>query len=118
MAIDRVRHRRQIRLVEIGEAGQERLSSSEVALRGTGDVGEVEAAYLVGAGLRVTEHVDAQPKAEPGGATAATNATALAAALSSLGVRDTAASDVAQGALLALLAMRDALGLDGGGGSS
>jgi hypothetical protein len=114
MAIDRVRHGRQIRLVEIGEAGQERLVASEVVLGGTGDVREVEAAYLARAGVHVVDDVSAQAKAK---ARAGADGTSdrRAETLASLGIRDSFAHDVADGAVRALLAMRRILGIEGGG---
>lgn len=124
MPIDRVRHGRQIRLVEIGEAGQQRLSSSEVCLRASGEAREVEAAYLEGAGLRVrvrvTENADrlATPTTSAAGDDATVDAKVFATTLASLGVRDRAASDVARGALFALLAMRRVLGIATEGSSS
>jgi hypothetical protein len=110
MSIDRVRHGRQIRLPEIGEAGQARLSASEIVLQSTGDAREVEAAYLARSGARVVDDATAR------GADAM-EAKAHAEALASLGMRDSAARDVADGALRALVAMRRVLGIEGSGGS-
>lgn len=45
------RHTRQIRLAEVGVAGQERLSASEGRVSTTGASALVEARYLAGAGL-------------------------------------------------------------------
>jgi hypothetical protein len=115
MTIDRVRHGRQIRLSEIGEAGQERLSRTDVVLGATGDAREVEAAYVARAGMRVVDdaRADAKEKAKVG---ADGQAAVRAQALASLGISDSKALEVADGALRALLAMRKALGLDGVGG--
>jgi hypothetical protein len=101
MAIDRTRHGRQIRLPEIGEAGQERLGAAEVTLRSTAEAArEVEAAYLRAAGIRVARNEPGSvAQNEPGSV--------------SLGVRDPAARDVAEGALNALVAMRRVLGVGG-----
>ncbi len=112
MSIDRVRHGRQIRLPEIGEAGQERLAASEVVLGGTGDVREVEAAYLARAGVRVVDDAHAQAKARAK-ATAAGPKDVRTATLAALGIRDSFARDVADGAVRALLEMRTILGVDG-----
>jgi molybdopterin/thiamine biosynthesis adenylyltransferase len=107
MTIDHVRHGRQIRLPEIGEAGQERLASSEVTLGGVGDAREVEAAYLRAAG------VDLREKGKP---PTSADARAHAALLATLGMTDRAARDVADGALRALVAMRAILGIRGDAG--
>lgn len=113
MSIDRVRHGRQLRLPEIGEAGQERLAAGAVALAGAGDAREIEAAYLTRAGVRVVDDAEATTT-EQGGEE---EAKAYAAAVAALGLRDPAARDVAQGSLRALLAMRRLLGMPGGGES-
>ncbi len=103
MTIDRLRHGRQIRLPEIGEAGQERLVASEVVLSGAGAAREIEAAYLGAAGVTVRDVAGAQddPTAK--------------ARLEALGVSDPAARDVADGAMRALVAMRALLGVGGAG---
>lgn len=110
MTIDRVRHGRQIRLPEIGEAGQERLAASEVVLCGAGDAREIEAAYLARAGVRVVDDANAGRRADADGA-----AKPRADALASLGIRDAVARETADGALRALFAMRKILGIEGGG---
>ncbi len=51
MAAPGARHTRQIRLAEVGVAGQERLSSAEGRLTTTGAAALVEARYLAGAGF-------------------------------------------------------------------
>jgi hypothetical protein len=109
MTIDRVRHGRQIRLPEIGEAGQERLYASEVVLQSAGDAREVEAAYLVRSGVRVVDDASAATALEARSA----SSTAYADTFAALGMRDRAARDVAEGALRALVAMRSALGIEG-----
>jgi sulfur-carrier protein adenylyltransferase/sulfurtransferase len=116
MTVDRLRHGRQIRLPEIGEAGQERLAASEVVLCGVGDAREIEAAYLARAGVRVVDDANAEIKAK---AKADANGTAKlrAAALASLGMHDSIARETADGALRALLAMREILGIEGAGGT-
>jgi molybdopterin/thiamine biosynthesis adenylyltransferase len=114
MTIDRVRHGRQIRLPEIGEAGQERLAASEVVLSAAGDAREIEAAYLARAGVRVVDDANAEAKAKTK-ADADGTAKLRAEALASLGIRDSVARETADGALRALLAMRKILGIEGGG---
>lgn len=91
----RVRYSRQIRLPEIGEHGQARLSSSEVRPSATGFARVVEALYLAHAGVRVVEGSD-----DPAGATD------VEAPLASLGLRHTAAREIADGALRALDTIR------------
>jgi hypothetical protein len=98
MSVDRIRHGRQIRLPEIGEAGQARLARREVVLGGAGAAREIEATYLVRAGARI---VDA-----PGAGAAPLVGIADAGAL---GLRHAAARDVAEGALRALVAIHAAL---------
>jgi|GEM_PF-1508330 len=115
MTLDRARHGRQIRLPEIGEAGQERLLATDVVLGAIGDAREIEAAYVARSGMHVVDdaRADAKEKAKEA---ADGQATKRAAALASLGIRDPKALEVADGALRALLAMRKALGIDGAGG--
>jgi hypothetical protein len=113
VTVDRVRYGRQIRLPEIGEAGQERLGASEVALGGRGDAREIETSYLRAAGVRVSEAsvaLTSPPAALPLGPAEYT------ALLGTLGVQDRAARDVADGALRALLAMRALVGVGASGG--
>lgn len=81
-----VRYTRQVRLAEVGEAGQERLLRASVELQSRGASGTFERKYLEGAGVTVSG-------AGSGGTTAApTWAEAL----------DPAARDVAAGAYAAL----------------
>lgn len=115
MGIDRVRHGRQIRLPEIGEAGQERLSASEVVLQAAGDAREVEAAYLARAGVRVVD--DASAAAAARARSEAEGLPDHGEVLATLGIRDASVRDVADGALRALIAMRKVLGIEGGGGA-
>jgi hypothetical protein len=110
MSNDHERYGRQIRLPEIGEAGQARLAASAVVLRASGPAQEVEATYLKAAGAKVVESTAATP--EP-----PTEAKAHAAALAGLGVRDSEARIVAEGALRALEAMRAVLGVVEGDGA-
>lgn len=91
--MDRRRFGRQLRLAEIGEAGQERLLAATVALGGAGLAREVERTYVERAGARTTE-----------GSTEEVD-------IASLELRHAAARDVGEGALRALVAMRAILGL-------
>ncbi|HEY8080431.1 MAG TPA: hypothetical protein VIF62_40150 [Labilithrix sp.] len=81
------RHKRQMRLAEIGERGQARLEAAEVCVGG-----DVARAYLRLAGVKVVEN------GEP-----------VSADVSSLGLRHAEARAVGEGALLALVAMRGIL---------
>ncbi len=96
MSIDRVRHGRQIRLPEIGEAGQERLATSTVAPAGRGNARTIETRYLRYAGVNVSEL---------GGIVAEAD-------VSCLELSHEAAREVGEGALRALAAMRVILGID------
>lgn len=109
------RHTRQVRLAEVGEAGQSRLAAAEVEVSSAGFAGEVEARYLAGAGvgaLRVGSEVhgaaaramDAGVRVELG---AVTGPSELPPGLASL---EGAARDVAEGAYRALVSVRAALG--------
>jgi hypothetical protein len=115
MKLDPVRHGRQIRLAEIGEAGQERLLAAEVVLGAAGDAREIEAAYVARAGMRVVDDAREDAKAKARAEADGTEAIRKAA-LAALGLRDSKALDVADGALRALLAMRKALGIGSGAG--
>ena len=116
MKTDDVRYGRQIRLAEIGEAGQERLLTTDVVLGAVGDAREIEATYVARTGMHVVDdaRADAKEKAE---ALADGQAAARAAVLASLGIADVKALDVADGALRALLALRKALGMGSSGGT-
>ena len=105
MTIDHLRYGRQIRLVEIGEEGQARLEASRVSAHGAGGAAEVETLYLKRAGVKVTE---AESKAK---ADADPDAKAYAVLLASLGVRDSEAREIADGALRALVTVRKILGI-------
>lgn len=115
MTLDRVRHGRQIRLPEIGEAGQERLLATDVVLGAVGDAREIEAAYAARSGMHVVDDARADAKERTKQA-ADGQASARAVVLASLGISDPKALEVADGALRALLAMRKAVGVDGTGG--
>jgi hypothetical protein len=113
----RTRYGRQIRLPEIGEAGQARLLASDVVLGGSGEVRTVEAAYLARAGVRVIDDAKAEAKAKA--KAAANGADKLHGdALASLGLKDSIAREVGDGALRALLALRAILGIEGAGGGT
>ena len=94
MAALQRRYGRQIRLREIGEAGQRKLCAAEVDVAGEGHAAEIEARYLRAAGLR--------PRRVPG---------ARAPAAEDLGVQHPAAREVLEGSLRALSAIRAVLGL-------
>jgi len=102
-AAARARYGRQIRLPEIGEAGQARLCASEIVLRGNGDARNVEASYIARAGLRVID------VATPDAAGHDRDDREYVATLAALGIADPAARDVGAGALRALLAIRSVL---------
>jgi hypothetical protein len=115
MTMSAYRHTRQVRLAEVGEAGQSRLAAAEVEVRSAGFAGEVEARYLAGAGvgaLRVASEVhmaaaramDASVRLELGSVSAAPE---LPPGLASL---EGAAREVAEGAYRALAGVRAALG--------
>ncbi len=95
MKLDRLRFMRQMRLPEVGEAGQARLSSTILPLTTEGFAAEVEARYLRGAGAAV--QLGAPPLRRIGGN------------VPELGLDDAAAREVAEGALAALVALRAVL---------
>jgi hypothetical protein len=57
-----MRHTRQARLAEVGDARQARLSETAIAVRGTAAAGAIEARYLAGAGVGVL-HVQSEEQA-------------------------------------------------------
>ena len=85
------RYERQARLAEIGAEGQERLAQAEVSVTSPGIGGEIEALYLLAAGLR-NVRLDGARDSGP---------------FSSFGVVDPAARDFARGAHAALRAVRE-----------
>lgn len=110
------RFTRQIRLAEVGEAGQARLAAARVQLGATGPAREIEERYLRAAGVGVTDADPAHMVAAPRGGTTGTRTptlTGLRAVAESpdLGIRHASARAVADGAFAALLAMRTALGV-------
>jgi len=83
------RYTRQMRLAEVGDAGQLRLSAAAILLATTGDAAWIERRYLEAAGATVRDEVGARsPHALP------------------FEVRDPAARDVAAGAYAALASLR------------
>jgi hypothetical protein len=95
------RYGRQIRVVEIGEAGQARLAASLVVLQGQGFVREVEETYLRLAGVPI-----ALLAAPPADAVATNDLLPVDASF-----EHEAAREVAEGAWRALVAMRQILGM-------
>lgn len=94
------RYTRQVRLAEVGEAGQARLLGARVGLRTTGVARSIERTYLSLAGVTVDD--DAPTLGGSDG---------WASAVEGLAVEDPAVREVATGALAALVAMRAALGV-------
>jgi hypothetical protein len=92
------RYTRQVRLAEVGEAGQARLAAAAIELKTRGDAAEIERRYLEAAGAgRVVPRSAEDAHALP------------------FEVRDPAAHDVARGAHAALESLRLFwLGADGG----
>ena len=114
-----LRHSRQMKLIEIGDAGQARIAAASVDVRGSGPAAAVEARYLAGAGvgeLRVESDaiaeaaraidravvvvVDSSLTTMPGGDDGVVTA---------FGLRDASARAVASGAHRALVRLRRAL---------
>lgn len=109
------RYTRQIRLAEIGARGQEALLAARVAPAGEGESARVEAEYLRRAGVGVaSDHESTGAEAD---ASAASRRRVARAALEALGVQSPGPRDVAEGALLALEALRSVLGFEGGSSS-
>jgi molybdopterin/thiamine biosynthesis adenylyltransferase len=114
----RARYGRQVRLPEIGEAGQARLLASEVVIGGAGDARTVEAAYVARAGSRVVDDAKAEALALTKAIADGSEKT-RADVFASLGLKDVSVREVGDGALRALLAMRKILGMvDGAGGGN
>lgn len=84
------RFTRQIRLADVGESGQAKLSAARVALRTEGFARTIEEAYLRAAGVNVVDGDGQLAKVD-------------------LGLRHTAASEVADGAFAALVTIREVL---------
>lgn len=116
MSVERTRARygRQTRLPEIGDAGQARLGSARPELRTTGGAQTIEAAYLRAAGVTVPGDRAAPGEPSPASAASAATAEDIEAVVlreEALGLTDPAAREVARGALAALIAMREILGV-------
>ena len=91
---DRLRYTRQIRLPEIGEAGQARLAAAKVSLSAKDeDAQALELGYLQAAGVTVVE-----------------GQRDLAVDVDALGLKDPAARAVGEGALRALAAIKEIVG--------
>lgn len=91
---DRLRFTRQIRLPEIGEAGQARLAAAKVALSAKDeDTQAFELGYLQAAGVTVIE-----------------GERDLTVDVDALGLQDPAARCVGEGALRALVTIKEILG--------
>jgi hypothetical protein len=116
--VSAIRYTRQVRLAEVGEAGQARLRESELAVRGGGVAGAIEARYLAGAGvgsLRVRDALQEEAaRAVDGDVRVRVDDRAGAleerSPLDALRM-DPAAYDVAIGAWRALDALREVLGV-------
>jgi len=107
-----LRYTRQERLVEVGTRGQERLSGLRVRVAGSGLAAEVEALYLAGAGVTTLEVDSEQVAAAARGINPEVDV-AVGSSLSpstgtSMELR-AGASEVAEGALRALITLRAAL---------
>lgn len=96
MTLDRRRYGRQMRLQEIGEAGQTRLCAAAVALTTRGFARTVEERYVRGAGMAVVDRPSNDPSPTP-----------------ALDLRHEAAREVGEGAFAALAAIRAALDTSG-----
>lgn len=122
VAVDRKRYGRQIRLREIGEAGQERLASARARLGGRGAARVVEGLYLRAAGVGFVEgEVPAEHRASLASLAHAPPDDAVAGLaplgadvdvetlLASLGIGRAPTREIAEGALRALVTIRAAL---------
>ena len=110
------RHDRQVRLVDVGAAGQERIAASTVEVRSDGLAGEVAARYLAGAGvggLRVRDHALAAVASsiDPSVRVAIEDTRRAPPPVDepSVGFRDPSAREVARGAREALRTLRGIL---------
>lgn len=97
MTILRAQLARQMRLPEVGEAGQRRLAAAEVELQADGFARSIELAYLRRAGIEPVER--------------AREGAAVARPRPDLGLRHAAAREIADGAMSALASVRIALEL-------
>lgn len=92
MSDDRLLHTRQVRLPEVGEAGQARLAATTAPLGAIGFARTIEAKYLERAGLTTAE-----------------SGTPAPVDVASLGLQNEAAREVGEGALRALAVLRNVL---------
>lgn len=93
MAIRRAQLARQMRLPEVGEAGQLRLAAAQVELQAEGFARVIETTYLRRAGIDPIDHGShgsARPRLD-------------------LGLRHASAREIADGAMSALVSVRAAL---------
>ncbi len=109
-----MRHARQVRLREVGAAGQARLAASTVQISGDGLAAEIEARYLAGAGVPLLVESDAIAAAAREVDPALHVSTQTSAALRLCGppppdVRDPVARELVCGAHAALVAIRTIL---------
>ncbi len=107
------RHERQMRLAEVGPAGQARLAASRIDVPLAGIPARVAALYLAGAGvgrvrLRDGESAECVHALDPG-AGVEVEPSLPVRPLEAFDLRDPAAREVAAGALCALEAVRVAL---------
>jgi hypothetical protein len=93
------RYGRQIRLADVGEVGQAKLCATEVRLGASGFARDVEERYVRSAGMKVAPADGGTPPPP------------IEENLAGLGLRHRAASEIAEGALRALVAIRAALGI-------
>ena len=92
--VDRLRYTRQIRLPEIGETGQARLAEAKVSLSAKDEDSQaLELGYLQAAGVTVVEGERELP-----------------IDVDALGLKDPAARAVGEGALRALVAIKEIVG--------
>jgi hypothetical protein len=108
------RHGRQVRLLEVGAAGQARIARACVDVGIDGFAGEVAASYLAGAGVgcvrvRDASLADSVRAIDPEVRTEVASALAVEPPDVDLGLRDPVARDLGRGAALALRALRAVL---------
>lgn len=116
MPIDRRSYGRQIRLSEIGESGQAKLSATEVVLGSSGFARTIEERYTRAAGMGTNDPPARWNSSTREGTVGAARARDTTSWLDpfALGLRHEAAREVAEGALRALVHVHDALGLGRG----
>ena len=108
------RHSRQVRLAELGDAGQVRIESLEATIAGEGVAAIVEARYLAGAGVRkiacASDEVGAAARAvDARVAIALAFPSTMEDGAPSLALKNAGARDVALGAWRALDLIRHAI---------